>query len=264
MKRITFFNEKGGTGKTLFNMSFASWLAYDQGERVFVRDFDTPSNQIHTLRIKELEMAREDPAFARLITAAPYPIRKEEVTVDIRDAAAKHALAEKIRRESVGEGYYIMDFPGLFNSRTAFFNLAASGLIDTVIFPVDSDEASYARAMYVNSIINNPKLLRVTGRDHQDVLFLWNRETNQERRGKKDHYSEAEAMFRRIGIPVCNHRVREFLSFRRDGETFGFVKSTICYPRLNIRRNAPWLEDVFAELKARIDGTWTDPAPEEE
>ena len=40
MKSLTFFNEKGGTGKSTFTMMYASWLQYIHGVRVTVVDFN--------------------------------------------------------------------------------------------------------------------------------------------------------------------------------------------------------------------------------
>ena len=76
MKRITFFNEKGGTGKTTFNALFASWLAYEKGKRVFVQDFDYPNYQLLNIRKNEVDLMARDPRFASLVTATPYPIGK--------------------------------------------------------------------------------------------------------------------------------------------------------------------------------------------
>ena len=256
MKKITFFNEKGGTGKTTFNVSFASWLAYEKGERVFVRDFDCPSNQIHGLRVEEIGLIQRDPEFVKLITQKPYPIAKEKEDVVIKTHQDRLMLLDKIRKESQGDGYYIMDFPGRLKTSDAMYNLAYAGLIDTIIFPIDSDEASQARAMYTYHILNHPQFLKYSGKEHQDAMFLWNRETRTERRGKRDYYSVAEEKFKDIGIPVCDNRIRELLSFRRDASVFGFIKSTVCFPIINIKRSAPWLIDVFEEVKERIDGTY--------
>ena len=42
MKVVTFFMSKGGTGKTSFNIMFASYLTYMLGRRVLVLDVDFP------------------------------------------------------------------------------------------------------------------------------------------------------------------------------------------------------------------------------
>lgn len=255
MKRITFFNEKGGTGKTLFNMLFASWLAYEKGQRVMVQDFDYPSYQFFKTRQHELELIKSDPNFAKMVVSDPYPLGR----VFGKEAFTREellAIIEQVRSQSNGEGYYIMDFPGRFLPNDPVHALAMAGLIDFCIFPVDTDRQSRSSALFVNSVLNNPKILARCGKTFQETMVLWNRETSQERRGSRDFYALADETFKSIGIPVCSTRCREILSFRRDGDVFGFFRSTVCYPKINIKRTAPWLEDIFEEILARINGTW--------
>ena len=261
MKRITFFNEKGGTGKTTFNALFASWLAYEKGRRVFVQDFDYPSYQLFNIRKKEVELMARDPGFARLVTHAPYPIGK----VTGRGSYSREELAEivaQVKEYSAGDGYCIMDFPGRFLAEDPVRAIAGAGLIDLIVFPVDSDRQSLTSALFINSFLRNPKFLARAGKESQDVLALWNRVTRQERVGKRDPFAEGNATFSMLGIPVCRTMAREILSMRRDGEVFGFLRSTVCYPKNNIRMFAPWLEDIFEEILARLDGSFGEPAPE--
>ena len=253
MKKISFFNEKGGTGKTLYNMLFAAWLCFDKGRKVYAVDFDFPSYQFFKTREYELGLMQENEDFAKMVTSAPYPLTKVE--------GKEHYTAEQlqriimdIRKMDQKEGFYIMDFPGRFTPGCPAHAIATAGLLDCIIFPIDSDRQSRASAMLINSIVNNPKVLERNGKEHQDVLAMWNRETRNERIGKRDFYKDTEEMFEFLGIPICKTRGRELLSFRRDGETFGFVRSTVCYPKTNIMRAAPWLEDIFNEILLRIEG----------
>lgn len=255
MIRISFFNEKGGTGKTLFNTCFAAWLKYQKGFNVRVRDFDYPSYHLFNLRKHELELIKSNRDFAKLITQPPYPLGR----IEGKDAYTREQLnkiVNHVRTESEGDGFYIMDFPGRFLPNDPVHAIALAGLLDHIIFPVDSDRLSQTSALLVNAMLNNPKILERSGKEHQDVLVMWNRETGSERRGKRDFYSIATETFKRAGIPVCDNRAREFLSFRREVDTFGFIRSTVCYPELNIRRSAPWLEPLFEEILQRIQGTY--------
>lgn len=262
MKRITFFNEKGGTGKTTFNALFASWLAYEKGKRVFVQDFDYPNYQLLNIRKNEVDLMARDPRFASLVTATPYPIGK----VSGNGVYSREQLAEivaQVREYSAGEGYCVLDFPGRFLAEDPARAIAASGLLDLVVFPVDSDRQSISSALFVSSLMRNPRFLARAGKERQELLVMWNRETRSERRGKRDPFADGDETFRLLGIPVCATRAREILSLRRDGEVFGFMRSTVCYPRTNIRMYAPWMEDLFEEILARLDGTYSAPAVEE-
>lgn len=260
MKVITFFNDKGGVGKTAFSILFASWLAYEKKEKVRVFDFDYPSHQIAALRKDEILLIKNNKDFAKLVTSAPYPISEPKGYAPYTDEQLK-ALVAGIRSMSNEKGYLVIDFPGSFKRSDASFAILMSGLVDLVVFPIDSDTNSSGRALFVNSVLNNPKRLSAAGARKQDTLMLWNRETNQERRGKRDYYAEREVFFNRIGVPVCTQRAHELLSMRRRGDVFGFIQSTVCYPKKNIQMNAPWLEPLLQEIKERLDGDWVNPFP---
>ena len=53
MKVVTFFMSKGGTGKTSFNIMFASYLTYILGRRVLVLDVDFPEYNLYFYRERE-------------------------------------------------------------------------------------------------------------------------------------------------------------------------------------------------------------------
>lgn len=260
MKVITFFNDKGGVGKTAFSILFASWLAYDQNETVRVLDFDYPSHQIASKRKDEIQLIKSNPVFAKNVTQRPYSITEPKGCPPYTNEQLK-AFINDIRRLKQEKGYLIIDFPGSFKASDAAPAIIMAGLVDLVVFPIDSDANSSGRALFINHTINDPRRIAAEGVSKQDVLMLWNRETNQERKGKRDFYAEREVYFHRLGIPVCTHRAHEILSMRRTGDVFGFIQSTVCYPKKNIQMNAQWLEPLLQEIKDRLDGRWVSSVP---
>ena len=58
MTVVSFFSAKGGTGKTTFNMSMASFLKYNLGKEVIVLDADTPEYNLYNSRVRELDYKR--------------------------------------------------------------------------------------------------------------------------------------------------------------------------------------------------------------
>ena len=57
---VSFFSAKGGTGKTTFNMSMASFLKYHLGKAVIVLDADTPEYNLYNSRVRELDYKRKN------------------------------------------------------------------------------------------------------------------------------------------------------------------------------------------------------------
>ena len=60
MKTLTFFNEKGGSGKTTFCLMMASWLRYRCGYRVAVIDLDGPMHGLNEMRAIDLDVMRNE------------------------------------------------------------------------------------------------------------------------------------------------------------------------------------------------------------
>jgi len=249
MKTLTFFNEKGGTGKTTFTVLMASWLAYKKGEKVFVYDCDYPSYQLQTIRASDEEIIKTNPdsQFARMSAGHSYYGVAKAMGRDTFSRQELAFIAKKVdetRRKE--DGYLLMDFPGRFLRNDPVWHLTESGLLDLIVFPVDTDQQSRAAAL--NTYFTMKGL-----RPSQEAMFLWNRETQSERRGRRDWYADSTRMFRDMGIPVVEARMRDILIARRDASTFGFIRSTMCWPQANINKACPYIEDIFEEIKTKLD-----------
>lgn len=257
-KVITFFNEKGGTGKTFFNTLFASWLAYSKRERVFVIDMDYPNYQLSSLREFDKSVISQYPesplAKMSLSHGIPfYPVGK---------AAGKAAFSTKeletiaktliVQKQQAGGGYFILDFPGRYLANDPVHYLSRKGLLDLVVFPIDSDRQSRASALQTYAEMQ--RVSEVQG--GQKAVFLWNRETQQERSGRKDWYAESVAVFNDMGLDVVEKRMHDILIARRDAVTFGFIRNTMCWPEQNVAKACGYVSDIFEEIKSRADGTW--------
>lgn len=261
VKVITFFNEKGGTGKTTLTALFASWLAYNQHERVFVIDMDYPMFQLFNMRENDKNIWKQDPdsQFAMECAANSkytYPVGKaagrSSFTEDnLRDIAS--ALQKQI--DKAANGYFLLDFPGRYLSNDPVHYLSRKGMIDLVVFPIDSDKQSRASALQT---YHQMQAVYEDKAGSQNAVFLWNREASKERLGNRDWYAEPNRLFAQLGIPVIEKKVRDILIARRDASTFGYIRNTLCWPQKNINRACGYIEQIFAEIKSRADGTWNE------
>lgn len=262
MKVVTIFNEKGGTGKTTLLSMFASWLAYEKKERVAVYDFDFPSYQLHNMRLLEEETLKRGASDLAKLCAGNefYPIARVKgnyTGFTPRELGTLVSQMKKVRDSY--DGYLLLDFPGRFLRNDPSYALMAAGLVDLVVFPVDTDRQSLSSALNLVSILRGKPgapFLEPGTKESQDVLFVWNKENRAERRGNRDWYGEWDAFLEKMDIPVACARIRDILIARRDFGTFGFIRSTVCWPAQNINRSAPYLEKIFEEMKARLDGQW--------
>ena len=251
MRTITFFSEKGGVGKTTMTTLFSSWLAYNQKAKVTAIDFDFPSYHLAKIRQNDMSLIA-NPNFAQYAKMTEgnvfYPVIpcKGSSSYSASDLASINNWVRSMRNQNP-EGYLVMDFPGRFLTDDPVRHLASAGLLDMVVYIADSDRQSRASVYMVNSV------LREFG---QKTLVLWNRETRSERIGRRDWYTDAEKSFAMMDITVMSTRIRDIPIVRRDGDTFGFVRSTLCWPEQNVQKSCPYIVDIFSEIKARLDGTW--------
>ncbi len=251
MRTITFFNEKGGTGKTTFTVMMASWLAYAQGCPVAVYDCDYPSYHLWNMRRWEVGYVQSEPLspVARMAAVSrPYPVARA-LGRDTFTPAELEAVASGVRAAR-GDGYMLLDFPGRFLPNDPVTYLARQRLLDLIVFPIDTDVQSRSSALEVAS-----RLRRLN--PGQAMAAVWNREAPAERRGRRDWYTGPTAAMEAAGIPVFGTRMRDVLIARRAPSTFGFIRSTLCWPSQNVAKACPYVEALFTEIRERADGCKT-------
>lgn len=256
MKVLTFFNEKGGVGKTTLTALFASWLAYKERQKVHVVDCDYPSYQLWGMQQLDVKALRENLGAGRIgLSLAQmckgndfYKVSRFEGSGPYGEAELRK-IASHVKSVTRGrEGYLIMDFPGRFLQNDAIHRLVAERLIDLVVFPVDSDRQS--RSAAVATFLQMRRL-----NPDQRCAALWNRETGAERKAREDRYADASRSLESMGMHVISTRVRDILIARRDSTSQGFIRNTLCWPQQNIDRACPWIEDTFREVRSLVDET---------
>lgn len=260
-KIITFFNEKGGTGKTLFTALFSSWLSYHKHEQVLVFDMDYPMHQLYNIREKDKDIVLKMPKspFAQMAGANLghyYPIGKAGQKTTFTQSDLEY-IEKFLRRQSAmaPNAYILIDFPGRYLETDPVYYLSSRGILDYVIFPIDSDTQSRASAL---STYHKMREVYCGPGKGQKAAFLWNREAQKERVGKRDWYAEPNRLFERMGIEVIGTKVRDILIARRDASTFGFIRNTLCWPEQNVAKACGYIDTVFEEIKLRIDGKWNE------
>lgn len=246
-------------GKTTFSAMFASWLKYDQGQRVLGMDFDNPNFPF--VHMRKTDQALLDSGEKNLKSfcdgRAPYDILAMKGT-DIGSDEALAATIARLRdlRENGGEGYIVMDFPGRFQPSDPIVKIAQAGQIDLFVFPIDTDEMSQRSALAISKgYLTTPRFSQVSRKpDGQSVMFFWNRVTRGERLSKSRNWFEAmDDTLKMLGIPVAENKMIFTESTKRSADTFGFVRSTLCWPDKNIENRCPVIIPLFGEIKDMLD-----------
>ena len=227
---VSFFSAKGGTGKTTFNMSMASFLKYHLGKAVIMLDADTPEYNLYNSRVRELDYKRANGGINESVL---YPVWK---VLDVTPEGIE-SLAGKLDALRGSVDYVLIDFPGSCVKDDAIWTFARRGVLDLVVIPVDMDPMVLASALQLAEIFTH------TG---QKVLLFFNKVHGKIPAGKYDAVAE---LFRSRGYRMSDHRIKNALAMSRDAESGGnFLRSTICFPEKTVRELNPQLIDLFNEV----------------
>ena len=241
---VSFFSAKGGTGKTTFNMSMASFLKYHLGKAVIVLDADTPEYNLYNSRVRELDYKRKN---GGIDESALYPVWK---VLDVTPEGIE-SLAGKLDALRGSVDYVLIDFPGSCVKDDAIWTFARRGVLDLVVIPVDMDPMVLASALQLAEIFTH------TG---QKVLLFFNK-----MHGKipSEKYDAVAELFRSRGFRMSECRIKNALAMSRDAESgSNYLRSTICFPEKTVRDLNPQLIDLFKEVigyeereKTQAEGT---------
>ena len=233
---VSFFSAKGGTGKTTFNMSMASFLKYHLGKAVIMLDADTPEYNLYNSRVRELDYKR---ANGGIDESALYPVWK---VLDVTPEGIEN-LAGKLDALRGSVDYVLIDFPGSCVKDDAIWTFARKGVLDLVVIPVDMDPMVLASALQLAEIFSH------TG---QKVLLS----------GVFSVSADLDS-FRSRGFRMSECRIKNALAMSRDAESgSNYLRSTICFPEKTVRDLNPQLIDLFKEVigyeereKTQAEGT---------
>lgn len=241
---VSFFSAKGGTGKTTFNMSMASFLKYHLGKAVIVLDADTPEYNLYNSRVREVDYKRKN---GGIDESALYPVWK---VLDVTPEGIE-SLAGKLDALRGSVDYVLIDFPGSCVKDDAIWTFARRGVLDLVVIPVDMDPMVLASALQLAEIFTH------TG---QKVLLFFNKVHGKIPSEKYDAVAE---LFRSRGFRMSECRIKNTLAMSRDAESgSNYLRSTICFPEKTVRDLNPQLIDLFKEVigyeereKTQAEGT---------
>lgn len=255
MRTLSFFNEKGGVGKSLHTILFASWLRYSKGARVAVFDLESPTTRLDLIRRQELSQL-EDPDSVLSRFLEKHPEAGGEPYYDIFTKADRLRSFTKeslyllhkelwtfLRENSGGYDYVLFDFPGLLTADSPAYDVIASGMVDLTVIPVDTDNITRKSALLT---------ARMCLDNEQRAVVFWNNVTQGEL-AREGYLDSGERIFTERDIEVLLYRIRSFQKARRDSDERLFVRSTVCWPESYVKMACPVLLPLYSEIKERLD-----------
>ncbi len=230
MTTISFFTAKGGTGKTVFNMMFASFLKNNLGKRVLVLDFDAPEYNLSYSRKRELLMMKE--LGLDINESELYPI--DEVKNVSRESICN--IAKTLHSIENDVDYVIMDFPGSFLPDDAVCLLAMEGILDAVIIPLELDGINIASSKALAALFQE---------NGQKTLLFLNKVHGKER---QEMYDELRKWFAEKRLIISQNIVKNCISMKKEFGTSGYLRSTVNFPTKDILIKNPGIIDLFNEV----------------
>ncbi len=255
MKSFCFFSEKGGVGKSLHTMMFASYLRYHCRKRVLVLDLETRKESILSERESELKfLGSEDSVLSKFLKRQGEPVSFYDITrpFDVSDLSVfdndtvngiVSSVWNSFDEYEKEYDYVLLDFHPDFELHSVPFKLLCSGISDYIVIPISVDNISRMCALR-----NARQLLA----NEQRVSVFWNN-VSRDDIVKPGYLDSGEVVFREHGIEVMPERIKTFRKAWRDMGTRLFVKSTVCWPDKYVRMSCPELVTLYDDLKSRLD-----------
>lgn len=247
MRIVSFFSAKGGTGKTTFNLLFASYLRYRLGLRVLFLDFDGPEFNAYFVRQRELERFDGD-------REGLYPIEYVEgercrVEPGMTEGSGMTVFAEKLRGLEGQLDYIVLDFAGSFSAEDAVCQLSLAGAIDLIVIPTELDSITIASSKALSSTF---------AESGQKSMLFFNRVHGKER---DELYEKLFAWFEDNKLYMSHNKVKNTLAMRRDAESGAenFIRSSVCFPKKQITRGNPDIISLFDEVIEYVQMEETSP-----
>ena len=251
MKTITFFNEKGGVGKSTISIIYASWLKYKHGIKVGVADFNY---RLEMFRKNELDLMRENMSEEtineKLEKAWPLVTysKKDEAHFRKNGAlmpASKWLETQMKKGQLKDLDVIICDFPGSYEN--GYNECMAMKDLGLVVIPIYKEKMSILCAMNTDAL---------NSRYQQNTCAFINKAqanlksmANKYLRFAKMLKNEAELNLL-PDIVLHSNRLDEI-------EKLDEIKNSFIYPDFNDTKFAPTydfgLENLFIDVTKELD-----------
>lgn len=248
MKTITFFNEKGGVGKSTLAIMYASWLHYKFGKAVTVVDLN---NRIESYRRDELEEKKSLGTAGNYDMEAIWPIlapRREDME-KFKGQKIPYSmwLDDQIKGGAMkGADVAIIDLPGS-GSGKEYSSMLLGRHIGLYIIPTDRD------AMTMRATLAVSNTLKVYGKGEVYAVFI---NQVQSYVAMKEYEKVAELLKKRVPV------LPDLISYSERLKTLSkvdIIKSTLEYPDFSAKAfdgsRDLGLENLFIDVTRLLEKT---------
>lgn len=237
---ITFFTEKGGTGKTTFNILMSSYLSYIKSKSLLYVDCDFPSYHAFNIRQREIRQYEESPDMYNKknlhISGNAFGLEKIDNIND--DSSMLRFLTQltSIKKKGIYD-FIIIDMPGSMNG-IGINKVLASRIIDHYFILLENDR---------QTIVSDIQLGLAIQKTGSSVSMFWNKVYPRENR---EIYERHTAAIRHYGLDVLPTMIGNTVTLRRESlDNTNFLRSTLSYSDQHNKNNITLLlESIYAKI----------------
>ena len=247
MKIFSFFNGKGGVGKTTLTILLAAYITFAKHLRVIVYDLEAPDYRIKTFRNQDLELL-ETPGtpLNNYVQRNPIPEHDSYFTIEEKDIRSKGELRHfvndlKKMRSSRDYDVALLDFHALFDDDVPVLDLAREHLMDCVYIPQrkePQERRSACRAAL--GLASYGVETRLLWNDIDSDIIL--------RKTPLDQAEKDVEFLQQYGVSFSPVRIKHFRKATQTTDEKCFVRSTICWPEKYVNLWCPELVTLFEEI----------------
>ena len=197
---IAFTSQKGGVGKSTFNILAASSFHFANAE-VAVIDCDQPQSSITKLRENELAELESNSDRQELFSSLGRP------AYSVFDCSLEEAALYMKKLDGKVDLVFI-DMPGTLNNPAL---PAIWANLDYIFIPLEADELSIAASEGFVAVIEG-YIKKQPGSKLKGYYAFWNRHNKSV---KQDYYQEVESYFQEQKIPMLHSKIEQSINYTR-------------------------------------------------
>ncbi|MBC3538964.1 ParA family protein [Rufibacter sediminis] len=237
-KFISFFNQKGGVGKSTLEILMASYCHNVLGLKVAILDADYPQLNIHKLREDEINMVRRHEAYQEAFAGLGRPVYP---IANTNPAESVKEMDIFLELEAGEEPYDIVfvDLPGTINTPGVLQTISQ---LDHIFIPLIADQLVIKSSLEFGLLVND-NLIGKPNVNLKSLHFFWNNVVKSE---KSHLYEVTNSLIREAGLHCLETVIGQSVKFRKPE-----FRSTIfpMQPALIKDTNmVPLIEEVLAQI----------------
>lgn len=206
-KFISFFNQKGGVGKSTLEILMASYCHNVLGLKIAILDADFPQLNIHKLREDEINLIKKNEAYQQAFAnlgKAVFPIANSNPSEAVKQMDIFLDL------EAGEEPYDIIfvDLPGTINTPGVLQTISQ---LDHIFIPLIADQLVIKSSLEFGVLVND-NLIGKPNVNLKSLHFFWNNVVKSE---KSNLYDMTNSVIQQADLKVLQTMIGQSVKFRK-------------------------------------------------